>query len=764
MVVDNTPAVEDAAKAVTQCLRVLTDLARLYGFTGEIESSKTEQHWLTLVKETGGKWMKVVKYKLNAFYAYHRNQPLPKAPFGAASDLPGVLFGGRLGRFFTLYLARKSRQETSSLLTSILQSKKGMQRASKTDLKQAERDLIHDLTQEPERRRVENLGGVWHDFDSYDEAVELTLSEVSFKGQIRRMVRELFHGEKYEVADRVKAFFPSTSANYISSRKNAGAVGEILRHPRLLKGIRKAGGQIAPKTRKSEEIENEEDGVMAESNFTEFDLAFRVLWERMMELTKQELNIAEPVALPEALKNRVITKGPAFTQTVLRGVQKKTWATLFKHPAFYLIGGGEVTGKYMLERLGRQLKETEGYLSGDYEGATNNIKRWASETAAEAIGDELNIQGYELQLYIANLTRHWLEDEEGNLVLQRTGQLMGSITSFPILCILNAVVCRWAYELDTKRKTPLREWPGMINGDDCCMRCTKKGVEAWRLLAGFIGLKESVGKTYYSTKFVNINSTNFEVGQQWDEQEDFLDYDEKDNPVIRHTPYVRTKFINMGLMNGLKRSGLSIGLSDQDDPRDNIGVRYRELMRSCPSSMRGEVHKGFIDKHRDLLSKTYLPWYMPEWIGGLGLLGYEMPSELDLRVARMILLNWKKTRPISLAHGDTNWKIWQLAEKRVPKPYFVEKKNEGVELYNAIVVKQCIDLLFDSSITLDTLFEEVTKGQKVSTAIRHNAKLWDPRRYGNHLPAPMKYDDILFKPKYSSYKAANEPNPLIDLD
>jgi hypothetical protein len=339
---------------------------------------------------------------------------------------------------------------------------------------------------------------------------------------------------------------------------------------------------------------------------------------------------------------------------------------------------------------------------------------------------------------------------------------MGAVTSFPILCIANATASSWAWELDNKKLTTLKDWPGMINGDDIAMKCTTRGVEAWRQITRFIGLEESVGKTYYSSEFVNINSTNFE--RDVENPIVFTDIRADGKFAVRTSPFIESHYINMGLMNGLKRSGNSIGLSDQDDPYDNVGTRYRKLMETCPPSMRESVHKGFVNKHRTLMEKTRLPWYVPEWIGGLGLTGYREPPELDLRIARMILLNWKKTRPISLAHGTTNWKTWQLAESAVPKPIAVTRKGPGTELYNRVTSQKCIDLLFDSDIQLDELFQEVTSGRKVTAAIRHNARLWDPKRYRN-LPKPMTNDELTFQPKYSSYSDVNEPNtPLFDLD
>jgi hypothetical protein len=764
MVAGIAPVTKHVTKEVSQCIQVLAQVMVLFGFEGEFDLTSTEQHWQSLVESAQGKWMKVAKYKLAAFYAFHKGgQKLPSRPF-EANDIPGVLFGGRMGRFTKLKLQRASLEEKDSFLETILQSKKGMVKASRKDLKAAEKELVTDLTQtQPAQEPVESLISTWIEADDYDSKIELTISQVAFKMQLRRTVRELYRGQKFSASDRVKAFFPSTSANYISSRKNAGAVGVILQHPTLLHGLRTSGGYLGSNTKVVEEEVENEDWIKVNSDNTGFSDAFMKLWLRMLNEARNETNLAEPVALPEALKIRVITKGPPFTQTVLRALQKKTHQVLKDHPAFTLLGIPE-SAEYVLNRLKAKLGSEDGYLSGDYEAATNNIQSWASREVAEAISDELKLFPIERRLYIDSLINFKFTDpnDEEKTLNQTVGQLMGSITSFPVLNIINATASRWAYEIDKKKQTLLSDWPGMCNGDDIAMKCTKRGVETWRRITRFVGLKESIGKTYYSRNFVNINSRNFSRNEE--NPTPFYVKQPDGSFKQRLNPFSETKFINMGLMNGQKRSGLSIGLNDQDDPRNNIGVRYRKVMGSCPVNMREKVHREFIRWHKDLLDQTHLPWYAPEWIGGIGMTGYKELKELDLRIAHMILLNWNKTRPISLAHGTANWKTWKVAAEKMPEPKFVEEKNSGVEYYNKVVGQKCIDLLFDSDIELDELFQTVTSGEKVSTAIRHNAKLWDPKRYKG-LPSPMTNAELAFRTKYASYESQIiYATPIYDLD
>lgn len=721
--------------------------------------------------------MKVAKYKLAAFFSAHTNQPLPEAPF-TVSDCPKQLFGGAAGKWLKLNIKRQDGITLMEFLTSILQSKKGMPRAGKADLKNAERDTIKKLTTWTKAAKA--LGLVdWNEMDASHPKVELTLSQLTWEMQLRRTVRELFHEEKFTAAQRVKAFFPSTSANYIRSRKNAGALGEIIEHPTLLNGLRVPGGHVKTVFREREptrfkletksgrvrvvkgswEEEMEEEGrIYTPTDQREFDKAFETLWLRVLKLASTENMFAEPVGLAEALKNRVITKGPPFVQTVLRALWKKMHSTLRKHRAFRLIGE-PISVQYMTEILGTKLPEGKAYLSGDYADATNGLKSFASKIIADEIGNQLNLHKVERRLLEASLTGHLIVEkrEDGGTIIreQLTGQLMGSITSFPILCIANAAGTRWAMEIDENKPILLRDLKAGFNGDDVAAVTGPKGYEMWRKILGFIGLTESVGKTYYSKEFVNMNSTNFLAGQE-------STYQDSESGKIRKTPFIRTNYINMGLLTGKKRSEASVSLNDEDNPYERIGVAYRDLIKNSPANLKLAVHKAFIEHHKDVLEKSRVPWYIPEWLGGLGMTGVEKPSETDLRIARRILLNWTVERPIQLGRKEAKWKTWQLASKLVPTPNYTPYGDDpGVDQYKDLVAKKCVDLLFDSNVNLEDLLT-TSATSRTNQALAHNSHLWSPRSRGpkcpcRGLPDPIDPKEIEYQSKYETYSPTPTP-------
>jgi hypothetical protein len=732
-------------------LSLIEEALGFYGFKGG-RHEPTREHWCALTAELGGDWMKVAKYKLAAFKASQRGLTPPKSPFSVVQDKPHMLIGGAARQFIK---NMRISPQFPSLLQTITQTKKGMPRPSKEQLKQAELKHVEKMTAPVElKRETADLQIPWEDFDLYPPQVEVGVNRITMEQQLRRTVREIFGedakgGQKaatYDFNDRIKAFFPSTSANYINSRSAAGAVGTILQHPTLMQGLRVGGGwyrvtDSAQEPKEEEAQQNERKTVEERQTIISGDKklqeAFGTLWFRCLKLAESESPDVEPVALAEALKVRVITKGPPLLQTVMRPLWKCLHSRLRKHPVFTLIGK-PVDEEYVLNQMGRNLNDDEEYLSADYEGATDNLKSWVSECIADELSAVLNLLPVERALFKRSLTQHIYEGHKP----QTTGQLMGSITSFPVLCIANAAVCRWAMEIAEKRVIKLKNARLMINGDDACMRSKKGLYRIWQIISAFAGLKESLGKTFHSREFLDINSTNFE--RVSDPKR--IPCESKDGGrVMRETFLVQTKFVNMGLLSGLKRSQGGIGLDDQDDPRNNIGCRARELLRHAPEELHAVLMKSFILRHKDILDKTrQVPWYIPEWLGGLGLPSgdWGTPSETDLRLARLILINWKKERPISLAHQNVAWQTWRLAEKRLPDAvFYLPEKTIYSEIYNEVMGKLVVNLLFDANIELDDLKEAATGGN-VGRALKKNARLWSP--LGKQLPAPLKEHELRF--------------------
>lgn len=718
---------------------IITLICKIYGFTKTIDHKNsrdnTVTNWSSNAKECG--WIKFIKYKTAAYFAFHMGQVLPPKPF-SGDDKPGILLGGAQYRFMNKILKTEDRR---SFLTSILYSKKGFPRPSKKDVKKSELETFEKLTGALKpMMRIQPMFTNWSDIHTQNLQIISSNHPIELQMQLNRTVDEIFENSTYTYLDRCQPFLPSTSANYINSRANAGAIGAIYEDSSILKGLRKAQNPI--------KIINEDDENMTRYTVSaknlivdtkDLEKTFSKFWLRVMNSALSEEPIAVPLGLQEALKVRVITKGPPMLYTLLKPLQKKMWNVLKSHKTFKLVGE-PITEEYLSEILGSNLKENEYFLSGDYADATNNLKSWVSGTIAERISDKLKLYKVERRMFLNSLINHVIENPETKVKGQQTtGQLMGSITSFPILCIANAAICRAAHEAATGRIFKLKDCPLGINGDDLILKTNIEGYNIWKTLGQQIGLEESIGKTYLHKDYLNMNSTSYTYKPS---RTSVLP-----NGKIAKRTFELVQYVNVGLLLNIQRSaGGDKRLEEATEW--NTAARARELVRLTPPKLLKRVQPFFLKT----MPKTNLPWFIPEWLGGIGL-PKEMgtPSDLDLRMAHWILLNWKKKRPEKIKIPSL-WKTRELAEKAVPKP-LLQPQSLGGELareeYERLLSLTGIGILFDSRVELSTLLREQPEAAVIKRKIRHNEVLWRPPK--QKLPHPLAADEIEYAKKIEGY-------------
>ena len=145
-------------------------------------------------------------------------------------------------------------------------------------------------------------------------------------------------------------------------------------------------------------------------------------------------------------------------------------------------------------------------MSGDYSSDTDKMHQDVMISVMEEIIKELG-EDHPLVPYITwEMGIHevhyptWTSIKPINQV---RGQLMGSLLSFPVLCMANA--CTLALSLNRG----LKDLPGLVHGDDLAFRTNKTGFKAWNDIAKSIGFELSVGKNYTSPFWVSIDSQVF---------------------------------------------------------------------------------------------------------------------------------------------------------------------------------------------------------------------------------------------------------------
>nr|UUW21022.1 MAG: RNA-dependent RNA polymerase [Erysiphe necator associated ourmia-like virus 97] len=141
-------------------------------------------------------------------------------------------------------------------------------------------------------------------------------------------------------------------------------------------------------------------------------------------------------------------------------------------------------------------KGEEVLVSGDYESATDNLNLSVSQTVLRMIRNHST----EVPTQVWDAAEEALTSIfEGGRV-QTRGQLMGSLLSFPLLCIVNFLSFKWA----VPRKVPVK-----INGDDIVFVATPEERDNWYEQVGKSGLVLSKGKTLCTRSLFSLNSTFF---------------------------------------------------------------------------------------------------------------------------------------------------------------------------------------------------------------------------------------------------------------
>lgn len=221
----------------------------------------------------------------------------------------------------------------------------------------------------------------------------------------------------------------------------------------------------------------------------------------------------------EPNKCRMISKGEAQPYYICKGLQKALLKSIQSFECFKLTGRPFCpTDLYpLLEKVNfnKNLPEQSKpmWLSIDYSAATDGL----SYHLSKMILDEclVLIPGYLRKIAHKVLGPHDLfyPSKGGKEIFyggtMTNGQLMGSILSFPILCLANLGLYLYVNEEDQaewKDHEKLRHV--LINGDDMLYVGNRETFYHHVRIGEKVGLKMSYGKAYYHRSYANINSTS----------------------------------------------------------------------------------------------------------------------------------------------------------------------------------------------------------------------------------------------------------------
>ncbi|QGY72576.1 RNA dependent RNA polymerase [Plasmopara viticola lesion associated ourmia-like virus 46] len=162
---------------------------------------------------------------------------------------------------------------------------------------------------------------------------------------------------------------------------------------------------------------------------------------------------------------------------------------------------GAVTSE-RLQRAG--FKPWRGRLvSGDYKSATDGLSIEVMETALSAVFRNSTFVPSNVRELALRACRPILFSESFSEEIVR-GQMMGSLLSFPMLCLQNYLAFKWSLkQAGVKRFVPV-----VINGDDILYQSPFEGFDQmWRATVVQIGLEVEESKTSVSGLYGSLNST-----------------------------------------------------------------------------------------------------------------------------------------------------------------------------------------------------------------------------------------------------------------
>jgi len=501
-------------------------------------------HWCILAHHVDYNWIKVAKYKLAAFASYAKGSNVyPVSPFGEL-DNPAIIFDKGLKIYTDLTMGRKAlsgRLFHMSLVDSICRGiKKGAARPSKLDChnsclatvklftKADKPKLTYTIPNERENRDLLYALYPEHAYELGDQV--FGTEDVDF--EIRRSIKELLRdaGEFKPTYSHVPSFSSGTEAPLKNGgqckvvKESVGYKDHPLFRIKVKEGFFDGSTVKAVKpvtedkdqSLRPQDVSFEETLKPSRCKYVEIDTCDNLRStdddevENLIVECLNEDSVIHPIGLAEALKVRGITTPNPLETWLLKPLQKYLAQALLKFKCF-TVTGQPLKAEHLNDIFSGTTELDGPFVSGDYDNATNEMNSCYTRTAIRFICECLELSPLYTRLAERSLvdniiTYTWIPEGEVSLDAELTqtiggkqleAQPMGKILSFVVLCIINFSMCRKALEIDQGKVISMGNFPGLINGDDCCFRIKK--FETWVGMTACVGLFNSIGKTFYST-------------------------------------------------------------------------------------------------------------------------------------------------------------------------------------------------------------------------------------------------------------------------
>jgi len=278
----------------------------------------------------------------------------------------------------------------------------------------------------------------------------------------------------------------------------------------------------------------------------------RVVWANGIvgELDRvgvKEIRKAKVASVLEPLKVRTISKGEGVPYYLSKPLQLALFSILKKYRCFSLIGE-PLCPTALIDLSKNRSNCGEGpheHFSVDYSAATDELSARLSKCIMERILCKYPESWKEIWLPVLAPHHVSYPRVKGHPqippVQQQNGQLMGSVLSFPILCLANLGLYLAVLGKNCDARSIWEKMRGvLINGDDMLYVARRSLWESHIKIGREIGLIMSPGKAYHHPIYANANSACFHYD---------LSKTEPNSCGHRSVP-VHIPYLNTGLMFG----------------------------------------------------------------------------------------------------------------------------------------------------------------------------------------------------------------------
>jgi hypothetical protein len=528
------------------------------------------------------KWL--TTYPLASVRALHKGpNPLPKAPviYDRISGrrcimteiLPWYVFKNNMGRRFSAIIKGRASNETISFANNLFQTKRGCPAVPPSFVQDAlhkHQDALSnpykpptskspapDIISDEEYLQVVGPPRINLPFVGPEDRGELSRDE--FLNKLPRMLDFILpaivsRGDRLDGRRIWKKLYPASNSACYEYKTNEGGARQYIKETILedlnfhIKYDQFYLPLSIPSLYKMYSVRvGKAKSVYSTISFRDSEI-FDFLFEKVLD---EHLDLEACVALGELsldsfhckvkeiiepLKVRMITKSEAIPQYLSIPVQKAMHSSLRKRKIFRLIGE-PLTGAIIDDFISMTSRKGAVFRSGDYKGATDGLDQDITRIVGAQFIRELipNLSDIKVSLLMNNLIQQRIHYDftrpDGTIVhdecFQANGQLMGSILSFPILCLVNYLTYFVSlsplykefilYEQGLRRPLSASELDSealLVNGDDILFEAPDEKYSSWVNNLKFFGFQLSLGKNLCSERFMTINSTLFVKGQQ----------------------------------------------------------------------------------------------------------------------------------------------------------------------------------------------------------------------------------------------------------